>query len=64
MSDKNVQKLIPLEILFGEPDRMMPKISSDGTKIAYLAPNDGVLNIWLRSIDKNDDRVITKEKKR
>lgn len=39
--------LIPREVLFGNPDRASPQISPDGSKLAYLAPVDGVLNVWV-----------------
>ncbi len=39
--------LIPRTVLFGSPDKANPQISPDGTRLAYLAPVDGVLNIWL-----------------
>jgi dipeptidyl aminopeptidase/acylaminoacyl peptidase len=64
MSNKNLPTLIPREILFGEPEKVSPQISPDGTRIAYLAPKDGVLNVWVHTIGKGDDIPITKEKKR
>ena len=57
-------ELIPGEILFGNPVKSNPKISPDGKKIAYLAPVDNILNIWVKTIGLEDDRVITKDKKR
>jgi len=39
--------LIPREVLFGNPDRASPQISPDGSKLAYLAPVEGVLNVWV-----------------
>ncbi len=39
--------LIPREVLFGNPDRASPQISPDGTRLAYLAPVNGVLNVWV-----------------
>lgn len=56
--------LIPRQIIFGNPEKMDPQISPDGKHIAYLAPltkNDEneVLNIWVKSIDKNDDKPLT-----
>ncbi|MFF4417413.1 S9 family peptidase [Streptosporangium sp. NPDC001559] len=39
-------QLIPLDLLFGEPAYLSPALSPDGTHIAYLAPHNGVLNIW------------------
>lgn len=40
-------ELIPRETLFGNPDRASPQISPDGTRLAYLAPVNGVLNVWV-----------------
>jgi dipeptidyl aminopeptidase/acylaminoacyl peptidase len=56
--------LIPREVLFGNPDKATARISPDGTKLAYLAPDEGVLNVWVRTIGQDDDKVITKDKKR
>src|ERR1700690_98325 len=38
-------------VFFAEPDRAQPKISPDGKRIAFLAPVDGVLNVWVGSAD-------------
>ncbi|MBS3763481.1 MAG: S9 family peptidase, partial [Planctomycetes bacterium] len=46
--------LIPREVLFGNPDRTQPKISPDGKWLAWLAPDEGVLNVWLASADDPD----------
>ena len=32
--------LIPRDVLFGNPDKVSPKISPDGARLAYLAPSD------------------------
>ena len=40
-------KLIPLDVLFGNPDRAQPHLSPDGTKLAFLAPDEGVLNVFV-----------------
>ncbi|MBO0772502.1 MAG: PD40 domain-containing protein, partial [Actinobacteria bacterium] len=40
-------ELIPRRVLFGNPDRVAPRISPDGTALAWIAPRDGVLNVWL-----------------
>ncbi|MBI2956857.1 MAG: S9 family peptidase [Acidobacteria bacterium] len=32
--------------------------------MGYLAPDKGVLNVWVRTVGKEDDRVITKDRKR
>ena len=56
--------LIPREVLFGNPERANPQISPDGTQLGYLAPVDGVLNVWIRTLGKTDDRAVTVDKKR
>jgi Tol biopolymer transport system component len=39
--------LIPREVLFGNPEKASPRLSPDGERLAYLAPKDGVLNVWV-----------------
>ena len=57
--------LIPRNILFGNPDKVGPEISPDGKQIAFLAPEDGVMNIWLAPLsDLSDARAITHDKHR
>jgi dipeptidyl aminopeptidase/acylaminoacyl peptidase len=56
--------LIPRTALFGNPERTFPQISPDGTMLGYLAPDQGVLNVWVRTLGKSDDRVITEDRKR
>lgn len=56
--------LIPRSVLFGNPERTAPEISPDGSQLAYLAPDQGVLNVWVRTLGKTDDRVITNDRKR
>ena len=42
--------LIPRKVLFGNPERTSPRISPDGTRLAWIAPRDGVLNVWSAPI--------------
>jgi dipeptidyl aminopeptidase/acylaminoacyl peptidase len=57
--------LIPLSVLFGNPERVRPTISPDGTQLAWIAPHEGVLNVWLAPVSIADGidlaaaRVIT-----
>jgi dipeptidyl aminopeptidase/acylaminoacyl peptidase len=47
--------LIPRRVLFGDPDKGWARISPDGARLAFLAPFNGVLNLWvapLRDIAK------------
>jgi len=43
--------LIPRSVLFGNPERTSPQISPDGGSLAWIAPRDGVLNLWVAPID-------------
>ena len=56
--------LIPRDVLFDNPERAAPQISPDGKKLAWLAPDQGVLNVWVRSLGKTDDRAVTSDRKR
>ena len=58
------QQRIPIETLFGCPDKTLPQISPDGTHIAYLAEHNHVLNVWVRSINGGDDHALTTIKQR
>jgi len=56
--------LIPRETLFGNPEKAQARLSPDGKLLAYLAPDKGVLNVWVRTLGQNDDQVVTADKKR
>jgi len=57
--------LIAREVLFGNPDRTRPQISPDGKQIAFLAPVNGVLNVWVGPAeDPNAAKPVTQEKVR
>lgn len=56
--------LIPRTVVFGNPVRTLPTLSPDGKKIAYLAPNNGVLAIWVRTLGASDDKVVASDPKR
>src|ERR1700761_683706 len=43
--------LIPRSVLFGNPERTSPQISPDGGSLAWIAPRDGVLNLWVAPVD-------------
>lgn len=43
--------LIPRKTFFSNPDREGAKISPDGKRISYLAPVNGVLNVWVGPAD-------------
>ncbi len=57
-------KLIPREVLLGNPVKISPRISLDGKMMAYTAPVNNVLNVWVKTIGKDDDRAVTKDEDR
>jgi len=44
-------RLIPREVLFGNPDKIAVRMSEDGKHISYLAPLNGVLNVFVAPVD-------------
>ncbi|MEO1585487.1 MAG: S9 family peptidase [Planctomycetota bacterium] len=46
--------LIPRDVLFGNPERANVGISPEGGMLSWLAPVDGVLNVWVAPIDDLD----------
>jgi len=54
--------IIAREVLFGNPDKASLRISPDGSKISYLAPLDGVMNVWIAPAnDPAAAVVVTKD---
>ena len=52
-------RLIPREVLFGNPEKTGASLSPEGGRIAYLAPVDGVLNVWVAGLDGSGTRPLT-----
>lgn len=60
-----VPTLIPRKAIFGNPTRLQPAISPDGNLLAFIAPKDDVLNIWVAPIDNpKNAKCITGDTKR
>lgn len=59
-------ELIDREVLFGNPDRAMVRVSPDGERIAYLKPSEeGVLNVFVAPWDDpTNAEQVTEDKKR
>ncbi len=58
----DMPELIPRKMLFGNPERTEVRLSHDGARIAYLAPVDGVLNVWVAPVDAiGDARPVTQD---
>jgi acylaminoacyl-peptidase len=57
--------LIPRAVLFGNPERFQARLSPDGQWLTWLAPFEGVLNVWLAPADHiADARPLTRRKGR
>jgi dipeptidyl aminopeptidase/acylaminoacyl peptidase len=61
MTDLRLPPLIPRAVLFGNPARAAPELSPDGRRLAYLAPVNGVLNVWVGAVDGDDFRPVTQD---
>ena len=46
-----IPPLIPRDVIFGNPEKADPQLSPDGSQLAYLAPSDDVLNVWVGPSD-------------
>jgi dipeptidyl aminopeptidase/acylaminoacyl peptidase len=61
----NETPLIERSKLFGNPSKMAGNVSPDGKWLSWIAPRDGVLNVWVAPIDKpGDAKPLTAEKTR
>jgi dipeptidyl aminopeptidase/acylaminoacyl peptidase len=54
-------KLIPLEVLLGHPERTGVQISPDGRLLSYIAPLDGVLNVFVGEAGTGAERPVTRD---
>src|SRR5262245_28834681 len=57
--------LIERTKLFGNPSRSAGRLSPDGKWLSWLAPRDGVMNVWVApTADPTKARPLTAEKVR
>jgi dipeptidyl aminopeptidase/acylaminoacyl peptidase len=60
-----MEALIARRALFGNPVRTQARLSPDGRFISFLAPREGVLNVWLAPFGHLEAaEPITKDRKR
>jgi dipeptidyl aminopeptidase/acylaminoacyl peptidase len=65
MTPSTTSTLIPRARLFGNPTRAQAQISPDGRWLSWLAPKQGVLNVWIAPVGAMENaRVITSDSKR
>ena len=58
-------ELIPRDLLFGNPERASVLISPDGQTLSWLAPVDGVMNVWVApASDPSQAKAVTADKAR
>ncbi len=57
-------EIIPREVLFGNPEKASPQISPDGKMMAYRAPVNDVMNVWVKTIGEDNDKPVTKDDNR
>ncbi len=63
-------ELIPRRVLFGNPERVSPRISPEGTRLAWIAPHEGILNVWIApaspetGVDWDRAQVVTDDTER
>ncbi len=50
--------LLDIETLLADPEFSGASISPDGTRIAYLAPQHGRTNVWIRGIDEDHAEAV------
>jgi dipeptidyl aminopeptidase/acylaminoacyl peptidase len=57
--------LIPRDVLSGNPEKISPKLSPDGKRIAWLQPDkQNVLQVWVKTVGGSDEKIVTADKKR
>lgn len=55
--------LIPRSVLFGNPQRASARVSPNGKWLSFLAPVDGILNVWVAPVDDiSKAKAVTNDK--
>jgi len=61
----NSVPLIARATLFGNPERTQARLSPDGRYMSFIAPRDGVLNVWVGPAgDIAAAKPVTNDRKR
>ena len=57
--------VIPRSALFGNPEKTQARVSPDGKYVSFIAPKDGVLNVWVGPrTDPSAAKAVTNDTKR
>src|ERR1043165_7531404 len=56
-ADPSDVPLVPRKAFFGNPEKARVRLSPDGKRLAFVAPVEGVLNIW---VSPDDDPATAK----
>ena len=56
--------LIPLRHLFDNPERALARLSPDGRRLSWVAPRDGVMNVWVRDVAGGEAVPVTNDRDR
>ena len=58
-------ELISRELIFGNADKSLGRISPDGQYLSWIAPHEGVMNIWVAPTSSpSQARLLTQDKNR
>lgn len=62
MNEQGATMLIPRKQFFGNPEKAHARLSPDGKQLAFLAPLDGVLNVFVAPVDDlSQAKAVTKD---
>ncbi|MEO0998040.1 MAG: S9 family peptidase [Pseudomonadota bacterium] len=54
--------LIARDVIFGNAERSLARISPDGRHVSWLAPSDGVMNVWVAPTETPEQaRAVTRD---
>lgn len=64
MTIEQAYDVIPRQVLFGNPEKSMPRLSPDAKRLAYIAPVNNVLNVWVGNVEAGDYKPVTNDTER
>ena len=65
MPQSPARHLIPRAKLFGNPERTMVRLSPDASSLSWLAPKNGVLNVFIAPLGRLEEaRAVTNDTRR